>query len=160
MIYGAVSASAITSLALTAALWGTGPDGKGHLFYMLILHRSLQFSLAIVIVSILLFISHFPIELRRNIYISGYIFSAIFLLDATDTLVATLSAKLFWWQADMAETALLGFCFIAWAVLLRREEIVPRTVRFRVHKDDVHKGDELLRQLESLNRTLSRVGRR
>jgi hypothetical protein len=160
MIYGAVSVSAITSLTLTAALWGTGPNGKGHLFYMLILHRSLQFSLAIVIVSILLFISHYPIELRRNIYISGYIFSAIFLLDAADTLVATLSPKLFSWKADMAEVVLLSVCFLTWAVLLGREELVPKTIRFRLHKDDVNKGDELLRQLESLNRTLSKVGRR
>jgi hypothetical protein len=155
IMYGAVSVSAVASLGLTAALWGGGSQGRGHLFYILVLHRSLQLSLAVVIISLLVFLSHYPLELRRNIYISSYFFSGVFLIDAAATLVATLSRRLFSWQVDMGEVALAGICFITWAFMLHREEPAPRTIAIRTPADV-----EMLQHLADLNRTLSRVARR
>lgn len=155
ILYGAVTLSVVVCLVVTVVSWGKGADGRGNLFYFLVVHRGIQLGLALSIVFQFFFLSRYPLDLHRNTLISGYLFTAVFLIDAAYTLVGTLSPHLFSRPVGMAETVLIGFCFLSWAALLSREEAVARKIRFKTAEDL-----ELLRQLESLNQTLSRVGRR
>ncbi|MDQ1471417.1 MAG: hypothetical protein QOJ99_2897 [Bryobacterales bacterium] len=154
VLNGAVTVSVVASLIVIIPMWGAAPDSS-HLFYVLELHRSIVFSLAVIIISLLLFLSHYPLRLQQNTYILSYLFSAIVLIDAADALVATMSHFMFSRRIDMAAVVAVGLCFLAWAILMRRELPLTRTVTYRTAKED-----ELLEQLESLNRTLSRVARR
>jgi hypothetical protein len=153
-IYAWLAVSVLVSAGLSYMTWQSGPKGWTNLYYILNLHRSLQFSFTAIVISLIVFLSRYPLELRRNIYVSGYLFSVVFLTDAADTMIATLTPKLYDFRVDMAGVAFLGICFSMWAVMVRKEGIAPRRIVFRTPKDA-----ELLRQLESLNQTLSRIGR-
>jgi hypothetical protein len=155
-MYGALITASLASLLLAAAFWG-GPTGHQSklLFYLDFLDRSIVFSLAVVIVSLLLFQSHYPLGLHRNTYTSSGFFSAIFLSLAAQLLVDSLMPDLYSRFADIAQLAFASLCLVAWAVMLRREEVRPQRITFQSPEEH-----ELLRQLESMNRMLTRAGRR
>ena len=87
---------------------------------------------------------------------SCYFFCAVFLVEAFDSLLATLSPKLFSRLADMAAVLIVSILIFAWTALLRHHsaDSVTEGVHFG-HRDT----GSLLLQLESLNQTLARVGR-
>lgn len=155
MLYGAITASISASLLLTAVFWGGGAHGRSNLFYILLIERAAQFGLAAVVISLLLFLSHYPLQLPRNIYVSSYFFGLVFLVEAADSLIATISPHLFSAQADVAALIVMCVLLTGWAAMLRGHDPVRNQVRFEYSADR-----ELLLQLESLNRTLSGVGRR
>ena len=155
MMYWTISASIAVSLLLTALFWGGGANGRSNLFYILLIERASQFGLAAVVISLLLFLSHFPLQLPRNITVSSYFFGSVFLVEAADRLIATISPHLFSAQAEMGTLIVLCVLFTGWAAMLRKHEAVPAQIRFEYPADR-----ELLIQLEHLNRTLSGVGRR
>jgi hypothetical protein len=154
VLNGAIAVSAIASLIVFLPM--RGPAANSHrLFYVLQLHRSIVFCLAVIIISLLIFLSHYPLRLQRNTYTLSYIFSAIVLIDAADALIATMSPLMFSRRVDLASVIAVGICLITWALLMRSEVPLTRSVAFRTAEED-----ELLQQLEHLNRTLSRVARR
>ena len=155
MMYGSVSVSAVASLGLTAILWEGAAGGKSNLYYALVLHRSLQFSMAVVIISLVAFLSHYPLELRRNFHVSSYFFSCVFLIEAAQSLVDTLSRYHFSREVDITSVGLVALALVSWAFLLRHEEALPPKHGTRTPADDA-----LIQQLESLNRTLSGLPRR
>lgn len=155
MMYVAVSASLVTSIALTLISWRNGENTSRNLYYVLHSHQLLQFALALVIVLMFLFLSRYPLNLHRNTYVSGYFFGGIFLIEAASALIATLSTRLFFKSLDDAVTVIIAICFLAWAALMRKQAELPIRVRPNTPHDA-----ELINELESLNRTLSRVGRR
>ena len=155
MMYGSVSVSVVASLGLTAVLWTDATIGTSKLYYVLVLHRSLQFSMAVVIISLVAFLSHYPLELRRNFHVSAYFFSCVFLVEAAESLMDTLSPLLFSRQADLATAGLVALALVSWAFLLRHEEALPPKSGTRTPADSA-----LIQQLESLNRTLSGLPRR
>lgn len=154
-MYGAVTLAGLTSLVMTAASWGGRANGTSHLFYVLQLNRSVQFSLAVFIISLLVFLSRYPLRLHWNIYVSIYFFSAVFLVEAVQNLIASMSLHLFSKQVDLAVVLVMTVLFLGWAFMLRPQDSVARNVSFETAGEH-----ELLLQLESLNSTLSRAGRR
>ncbi|MES1260537.1 MAG: hypothetical protein ABUS49_02285 [Acidobacteriota bacterium] len=155
MMYGALSVSAVSSFVLTTAFWGGGANGRSGLFYVLVLNRSIQFSLAVVVISFLVFLSHYPLHLHRNLYVSANFFGALFLMEAADSLVATLSPHLYSNLVDTTVVLLTSVLLAGWAGMLRASEAVAVAPAF-----DAPGERQLLLQLESLNNTLSRAGRR
>jgi hypothetical protein len=154
-VYAATGASITASLAFTL-LWNGNPHGREGLFYVELINRSVLFTLAAIVVSILVLLSRYPLHLRRNTYVSTSFFSAVFLSEAAEMLVDSLTPHLNLVWVDRFQVVFAAFCFAGWALMLRRETVeAPSRVSFENPAEQ-----ELLQQLESFNALLARVGRR
>jgi hypothetical protein len=153
-LYGAVCAGAVVSA--TAVALQPGRNGRTYFYYVQIADRSVVFSLAVVVLALIAFLSRYPLHLSRNTYISCSCFSAVLLCQAGGNLIDSFKTLLFSDSADMAEVLLCTAGFGVWAFLLRpAEEVSGARIGF-----DRPDENELLRQLDSMNRLLTRVGRR
>jgi hypothetical protein len=153
MYLGTAAASAVA--LLVTAFFRRPHEGSIHLFYFEILDRAVFFTLSVVVVTILVFLSRYPLHLSRNTYVSTGFFSAVFLSEALVLFFDSISNLLFSVQLDVAQILFSAACFIAWAAMLQPEtQAAARRVVFESPEEH-----ELLQQLDSLNRLLSRVGR-
>src|SRR5690242_17154002 len=154
-MYAATGISVAASLVITGIFWN-GPHGGSHLFYVQIVNRSVVFSLAVIVVAILIFLARYPMHLHRNTYVSTSFFSAVFLSEAAVMLVDNLSPHLYSAQADRVQIAFVAACFTGWAVMLRpHTSAAPAPVKVENSAEK-----QLLEQLESFNSLLARAGRR
>jgi hypothetical protein len=150
-----VAAAAGISLGAASLLQRHGSSGSQHLFYLEVLQRSVVFSLAVVILTVLYFLSRYPLHLTRNTIVSASIFSSLFLSDAVRLLIDSLQETLNSRLIDWTESAFMIACMATWTMLLRPESNTqPARVSFP-SPDEQH----LLRQLDSLNQLLTRVAR-
>jgi hypothetical protein len=151
-----VAISTLGSVTLTALSWDNDARRSIHAYYWLVVNHWVQFGLALMVIALILFLSRFPVRLARNTYVSCYFFCAVFLVEACDSLLATLSPLLFSRLVDMAAVLLVSVLLIAWTAMMRHQS--ADSVTEGVHFGNRDTGSLLL-QLESLNQTLSRVGR-
>jgi hypothetical protein len=153
-VYAATGISITVSLAVTKLFWKV--QGRHGLFYFEVVNRSVLFTLAAIIVSILVLLSRYPLNLRRNTYVSTSFFGAVFLSEAAEMLVDSLSPVLNSVWVDRFQVVFAALCFAGWALMLRPETVgAPAIVSYENPADQ-----ELLQQLESFNTLLARVGRR
>ena len=156
-MYVATAVSIAVSLAVTTFFWNGGARGHSNvLYYMEVINRSVVFTLAVIVAAILHFLSRYPLNLHRNTYVSTTFFSTVFLSEALEMLVDSLSPHLYSEWVDETQIVFAAACFIAWASMLRAETApAPARVSFYSPADQ-----ELLEQLQSFNNLLARVGRR
>jgi hypothetical protein len=156
-MYSGIFLSVAASLAITRIFWrGGARNHDSFFFYLQIVQRSVVFSLAVVIATILFVLSRYPLRLDRNTYLSSVFFSLWLLSDAARRLIDGLAPHLYNdyvdWTADVVIAGLLGF----WAVLLQPE----RETHFSRVALSTPGETRLLEQLESLNEFLDSAGRR
>ena len=126
-----------------------------HLVYIELARRSIILSVALFILFILFSLSRYPLKLGRNIRVSSALFSILFLGQAAQLLIDSFSSNLYSRQIDMADVIFGAVCTLVWAALLRSEPApAPVIVKFSPAQEE-----QLLHQLDSLNRLLSRAGR-
>jgi hypothetical protein len=155
-MYAATGISVVVSLAITVFFGKGGYHGHSGLFYLESVNRSVLFTLAAVIASILVLLSRYPLHLHKNTYVSTSFFSAVFLSEAAEMLVDSLSLHLNVAWVDQTQILFAAVCLAGWALMLRPETTVaPARVSFENPAEQ-----ELLQQLESFNALLARVGRR
>ena len=154
-MYTGLGVAASGSIVLANAFRRTTGHGSLLLFNAEVLQRSVVFSLAIVIFTILFFLSRYPLNLGHNTYVSSSFFSAIFLSEALRLLIDSLSRRLNNPVVDFAEAAFISVCLVFWTFLLQHADTpVPERVSFSSPQEE-----HLLEQLASLNHMLSRAGR-
>jgi hypothetical protein len=153
-MYGALVVALLSSVLITFVFWGSGPQTRGNMFYVLVADRSIVFTLSFIVISILLVLSRYPLDLNRNTYVSSIFFSIFFLSDALVTLIDSLETQLYSSLIDTLQVGFAALCFAGWAIVLQPAREAATVVKFQSPEDH-----ELLQQLESLNRLLSRVGR-
>src|SRR5579862_5295259 len=124
----AVGLSSAVSLAVTVVYWKAPGQITTNLFYFLVLDRSVVFALTVVIVSILVLLSFYPLHLRRSVYVSCGFFSAIFLSEALQQLIDSLAPHFYSTYVDVLQACFAALCLAGWAVALRREEAIPARV--------------------------------
>jgi hypothetical protein len=155
--YVGVAAAAVISVGAAAWLPQAGASGSRHLFYLEVLQRSVIFTLAVVILAVLYFLSRYPLQLSRNTMVSAIVFSALFLSDAIRLLVDSLQTLLASRAADWTESAFIVACLAAWSFLVRKEpEGSPAPARISFPSPGE---EELLHQLDTLNNLLGRAAR-
>jgi len=156
MYYGVALALGI-SLLVTRFFWSGGVRGRSaNLFYFEVSQRSVVFTLAFVIVTILLFLSKYPLHLSRNTFVSSAFFSVLFLSEACRVLINTLAPKLYNPPLDWPQAIFFAICLLAWAAMLRPEpETAPARVTFSTPREE-----HLLEQLNALNQMMTRSARR
>lgn len=153
-IYWATGISVAFTFAITLYLTRGSTHGNRLQYLVLILDRSIVFTLAAVVIAVLVSLSHYPLHLGRNTLVSARIFSMVFLSEAIMTLSDSLSAYLFSVWVDIAQVIFAASCFVVWTFLLRPEPVSQRVV-FNDPRES-----ELLQQLEAINQLLTRAGRR
>lgn len=156
-MYAGVSLSLTVSLLATGFFWSGGAAGRAHshLYYLEISSRWVFFSLAIIIATILVCLSRYPLHLPRNTLVSSLFFSTLFLSEAARLLLDSLMPELHNHSVDWAESAVIFICLIGWAIFLRSESKVPRPIHYSGPREEY-----LLRQLNSLNELMAGAVRR
>jgi hypothetical protein len=152
-------ASLVLSFLISCILTFYGPHnspGNGVLYYEQIADRLIVFALAVVIAGLLWFLSHYPLRLSRNTYVSCSLFSAVFLLQSAVDMIDSFAPGLYSVPFETAEVLICGVVFLGWALVLQRESLS----RLRPVTFDTPREDQLLRQLDAMNQLLGRVGRR
>jgi len=151
---GLAVAVTLSLLTLLPRISPATPQLSKIMGYILATERGVDFSLAIFILLILLFLSRYPVPLSRNVAVHSVVFSVFFL---SNTLGILLRSVFGLHVNDRINLFLMGVsstCVVAWLVLLnaKGEKVRLSTVHFG-------RGDEerILLQLDSLNRTLLRA---
>jgi len=155
-IYVGITISLSASLAITGYSWNGGANGRSRIFYLLVANRSVLFTLAVVVIVYLIFISRYPLHLQKTTYVSCGFFGAVFLSEAAVQVIDVLGQHLYFEGADTAQIFFAALCFAGWALMLGPAEADTSS---RVSFSSPHE-HELLLELESLNRLLARSGRR
>jgi len=155
--YAAVALAVGVSFLVTGFFWDGGSRGHSpDLFYLEISQRSVVFTLAIVIVTILVFLSKYPLRLSRNTMVSSVFFSVLFLCEASQLLADGLAPHLYNLYVDCTYSILVAICLLGWAALLRPEPArAPERITFSTPRED-----HLLKQLDALNQMMTRAARR
>ncbi len=156
MYAGIVIATAASAVVAGAFSTERARTAVCHLFYLESSQRSIGFSLAIVIATILFFLSRYPLHLGRNTYGSSAFFSALFLGDAARLLIDSMQSQLNSVAVDWGESFFVVACLIGWAMMLK-PETAPKPARITFSSPEE---DHLLEQLSSLNDMLGRTVRR
>jgi hypothetical protein len=156
-MYSGVALALSISLLLTRFFWGHGARGhSAPLFYFEVSQRSVVFTLAVVVVAILLSLSKYPLHLNKNALVSSIFFSVLFLSEACRLLVDTLAPRLFNDYVDWSEAIFISICLIGWAAMLRPEPATaPARITFSAPQEE-----HLLQQLNALNQMMTRAARR
>jgi len=156
VLYASIAFSFLFSAGLAVSGWLKGPHGQTSLYYIQGADRVVVLTLAAIVAGLLWFLSRYPLHLSRNTYTSCILFSLVFVSEGVADLIDSFAPWLYWVGVDTAEVLLGAILFLGWAFLLRQETFAPAR---RVTFDDPRETD-LLRQLDAMNRLLSRVGRR
>jgi hypothetical protein len=154
--FAGVAFALVVSLLATFFFWNGGPRGRDvFLFYFEVSQRSVVFTLALVIVTILLFLSKYPLHLGRNTMTSSVFFSVLLLSEALRLVVDSLAPKLFNHYVDWSHSIFNAVCLFGWATMLKPESATaPAQITFTPRED------QLLQQLNALNQMMTRAARR
>jgi hypothetical protein len=158
VMYAGVALALGISLLLTGFFWSGTARGRAHshLYYFEISQRSVVFTLAVVIAAVLIFLSKYPMRLGWNTRVSSAFFSILFLCEAAQLLIDSVSPRLYNLAVDWSANFFVVLCLIGWTVLLQPEtERVPAQIRFSTPREEY-----LLQQLNSLNQLMTRAARR
>ena len=122
--------------------------------YILATERGVDFSLAIFILLILLFLSRYPVLLSRNVVVHSVVFSLFFLSNTLGLLLYSVFGLHINGEINLFLMGICSACMVGWLVLLntKGEEVRLSTLQFG-------RGDEerILLELDSLNETLLRA---
>ncbi len=153
-MYGGVLVSVIVSSVVTAASWRT--DAKSNLYYVLVMNRSVTFALAVVVASLMIFLSHYRLNLSRNRMVSSVAFCIMMMSDATTLYFDARAEHLNVPNVDIAGMAFGTLCMVVWAVMLVREVAAPAQP-----PEPPRPGNEQrLQQLRDFDALISKVGRK
>ncbi len=155
-VYGALGFSSLIVLLFSFLFAKPVLRGGGMLPNYLVMERSVDMSLALVILGLLYVLSRYPLHLDRNTLVSSTLFSIISLAEGLVKLWDSLSPHLSVRKIDSIEIGFEAICLLAWGILLRASNA---TSPARPPANPVREA-ELLQQLETLNNILTRSTRR
>jgi hypothetical protein len=146
----------ISALSLIPKINPQTPQQSRILPYFIAAERGIDFSLAIFILLILLFLAVFRVPLARNVRIHAAVYSVFFLSNTLVFLLRTVFGLRMKDEVDLLLMATSSGCLIAWLFLLSpKGETVPAPLR------TVNPGEEqrILVHLGALNQTLLNASR-
>jgi hypothetical protein len=157
-MYAGIAVASGISLAATGFFWSGTATGRAHshVYYFEVAQRSIVFTLASVIIALLITLSKYPLHLSKNTVVSGWCFSVLFLCEALRLLIDSLAPDLYSSHVDWSGEIFTSVCLLAWATMLTPElETAPARIKFSTPREE-----HLLRQLDALNSLLIRSARR
>jgi len=126
------------------------PDQTRYMGYEFATARGIDFSLALFLLLILLFLSRYPIKLGRNVVVHATLYTILFFSDAFAVFLRTFKIV----ETEKLNMVMIGLscaCIAAWLILLSPlgEEAPPDLPSISPQRER-----NSLRQLESLNAAL------
>ena len=157
MYLGIVVAVTLSLLSLLPHITAAMPQRTRIMGYVYATERGVDFSLAIFILLILLFLSRYPVPISRNVAVHSVVFSLFFLSNTLGLLLHSVFGLHLIQEVDMLFMGTSSACVVAWLVLLN-----AKGEKVRVSTRHFGRGDEerILLQLDSLNDTLLRASRK
>ena len=154
MYLGIAVSVAISAMSLIPKIKPEMPQRSTIIGFFFAAERGIDFSLAIFILLIMLFLAFFPVPLSRNVKVHAALYSAYFL---SSTLVLLLRSTLGLYLKDQVDLLLMAAscgCIFGWIFLLS-----PEGEQVRSGSPPARPGEEarLLGHLDSLNRILLKV---
>ena len=149
---GAICMAALVSIGLLYF----EPAGSNLVAQFLVFERVMIFSLVLFILSLVGFLTYFPVALSRNVivYTSGY---AVFFLAKAVSFFGRNTHVLGDALVDQIHIAVNDLCLLFWTVYLNRAgESTRMTIGHRTNPGDEQR---VMRQLNAINRTLARLPR-
>ena len=157
-MYGVVALAVCISLLSVVVTFRQAAGAHSKISYYYLIERGIVFALVLFIVSMLWFLSRYPVRLSRNILIHCFLYSALFLCDAALLLVQSLTLMRYTAMLNLALLTISAACFTGWAALFSKKG-EGELVRVRHYQDSMDE-DRLLSELNSINSTLLRAARR
>ena len=151
-VYVALSLAVVISVTVAFAWKG---QHTNYSYYQLILDRSVDFSLAVIVVALMTSLSRYPLRLDRNTLVSSAFFGGIFMTEAAAKLLDSLSRDLFVRTVDFIQVGIAALCFAGWGIFLQPAGASKRSEKTPNTDHEI----KLLHELETINRLLSRAGR-
>jgi len=157
MYFATVVAVIISALSLIPRIQPAWPQRSKNMAYVIAADRGVNTALVIFIVLLLLFLSRYPVRLSRNVRIHAVVYSIFFLSNVFMTLMHTLFGLHMIDAVNDAHLAVAAICVVAWLILLTPQGAEVRT---ETAKLGPRQEIRLLSQLDALNATMLKVGRR
>jgi hypothetical protein len=146
----------LSVLSLLPRITAAIPQRSKVLGYFFAAERGIDFSLAIFILLILLFLSLYPVPLSRNVKVYAVLYAVYFLSSTLASLLQSLFGLRLMNEAALLLMGTSAGCVVAWLFLLssQGEEVRSSIPRFGPEHEE-----RILAQLDALNRTLLRISR-
>jgi hypothetical protein len=157
MYLGITVAVTLSLLSLLPHITPATPQRSRIMGYVLATERGVDFSLAVFILLILLFLSRYPVPLSRNVVVHSVVFSLFFLSNTLGILLYSVFGLHVNAEINLFLMGICSACMVAWLLLLnaKGEKVRLRTMQFG-RKDE----ERILLQLDSLNDTLLKASHR
>ena len=157
-MYLALAVSVTVSvLSLLPHITPAMPQRTRIMGYLYATERGVDFSLAIFILLILLFLSRYPVSLSRNVAVHAAVCSVFFLGDTLGLVLHGIFGLRYQSELNLFLMAKSSACMVAWLLLLnaKGEEVRVSTLRFGRSDQE-----RILLQLNALNDTLLKASRK
>jgi hypothetical protein len=147
----------VSVLSLLPRITPAMPQRTRIMGYLYATERGVDFSLAIFILLILLFLSRYPVPLSRNVAVHAAVCSIFFLGDTLGLVLHGIFGLRYQNELNVFLMAKSSACMVAWLLLLnaKGEKVRLHTLHFG-RKDE----ERILLQLDSLNDTLLKASHR
>lgn len=156
--YAGFSLSTVISLLVMTAQVRAGAHGSNAIVaYYLAVERAVDCGMLVFLLIILFWLTQYPVPLSRNILVHSFVYSTLFFANSLGMFAQMFFGLQLRQSAGTVLTVMFALCILAWLVFLtpKGEEVRMRLLHFSADDEE-----RVLAQLESLNRTLLRVGRR
>jgi len=157
ILYVAVPVAVFISiLTLIPHFKPTTPQHSRMLGYFFAIEHGVDFSLVIIILLILVFLSRYPVHLSRNVLVHVALYSIFFLCETLSVVLASVFGVHIYADVALLRTGIASACGFAWFFLLTRkgEEVETNVPLFGADYER-----RALQQLDALNATLLRISR-
>jgi hypothetical protein len=156
--YAGFSLATVISLVVMMPQIRAGSQGsKAIARYYYAVERGVDCGMLVFLLVILFWLTQYPVPLSRNVLVHSFVYTTLFLTDSLALFARMFFGTQLWASAATALNVVFALCLLAWVILLtpKGEETRMRLLHFTADDEE-----RVLAQLESLNRTLLRVGRR
>jgi hypothetical protein len=150
-------ATLMSLLVMAPQIRVAGHGSKAVFAYYYAVERGIDCGMLVFLLVILFWLTQYPVPLSRNVLVHSFVYTTLFFADSLALFARMFFGMQLWAPAAMALNLVFALCLLAWLIFLtpKGEEIRMRLLRFSAEDEK-----RVLAQLESLNRTLLRVGRR
>jgi hypothetical protein len=150
-------ATLMSLLVMAPQIRVAGHGSKAVFVYYYAVERGVDCGMLAFLLVLLFWLTQYPVPLSRNVLVHSFVYTTLFFADSLALFARMFFGMQLWAPAAAALNVVFALCLLAWLILLtpKGEETRMRLLHFSADDEE-----RVLAQLESLNRTLLRVGRR
>jgi hypothetical protein len=158
MQYAVFAFSTVVSvLALLPRIRSGASQADPVLVYYYAIERGVDCGMLMFLLLLLVWLTHYPVPLSRNVVIHSFVYTALFLSNSVGLFGQAFLGFTLSRPVTLALTAVFGLCILTWLTLLttKGEEVRVTVLHFRAEHEE-----RVLQQLDAVNQALLRLSRR